>query len=201
MELDLDLVASFLTLVGEPHYGHAAQVLHLTPSALSRQIQRLERQLDAVLVDRGPAGVVELTPAGHRFAADATGLLALAHAASQRARSGERAYTMRIGFPSACRGLLERVGLPGLPRGLVGFPEVHLVGLLVPAAELGRCLVQRRVDIAVTSAPTADPTMDSVRGPAGGWYVHCRHADGRATVRAVVRGLTDSTHAEGKLAG
>jgi DNA-binding transcriptional LysR family regulator len=190
MELDLNLVASFLALVEEQHYGHAAQRLHLTPSALSRQIQRLERQLEVVLVDRGPAGVLELTPAGRTLATDGAGLLALAQTACRRARTTEPALTMRIGFPSADRECLEQLGFPGVTRGLVRrFPELHLVGLGVPVADLGRCLAQRRVDVAVTRSPTVDPAVDSIPGGARGWYVQCRHTDRRAAVRAVVRQL------------
>ncbi|MEV6865215.1 LysR family transcriptional regulator, partial [Streptosporangium subroseum] len=68
MDLDLGLVADFLVLVKEGHYGRAAVRLHLTSSALTKRIQRLERQLGVVLVERGPAGVFAVTSAGRRFA-------------------------------------------------------------------------------------------------------------------------------------
>ena len=71
----------------------------MTPSALSKRIQRLERQLGVTVVDRGPAGVLRVTTAGRRFA-DAAGPL-LAHAATVRetARTRPDRYTVRIGFP------------------------------------------------------------------------------------------------------
>jgi DNA-binding transcriptional LysR family regulator len=45
MDLDLSCVASFLVLLDERHYGRAAAKLNLTSSALSKRIQRLERQV------------------------------------------------------------------------------------------------------------------------------------------------------------
>ena len=56
MELDLGLASSFLVLAEERHYGRAAARLHLTSPALTKRIQRLERQLGVVLLQRGPAG-------------------------------------------------------------------------------------------------------------------------------------------------
>ncbi|MFC7648577.1 LysR family transcriptional regulator [Streptosporangium lutulentum] len=56
MDLDLGLVADFLVLVKERHYGRAAGRLHLTSSALTKRIHRLERQLGVALVERSPAG-------------------------------------------------------------------------------------------------------------------------------------------------
>ena len=53
--MDLGLVASFMTLVDEEHFGRAAARLHLTSPALTKRIQRLERQLGVTLIERGSA--------------------------------------------------------------------------------------------------------------------------------------------------
>ena len=45
----------------------AAELLHVTPSAVSQQIGRLEREVGVALLDRGPRGVT-LTPAGRILA-------------------------------------------------------------------------------------------------------------------------------------
>lgn len=45
----------------------AADLLHVTPSAVSQQIQRLEREEGVTVLDRGPRGVT-LTPAGRVLA-------------------------------------------------------------------------------------------------------------------------------------
>jgi DNA-binding transcriptional LysR family regulator len=56
MELDLGLASSFLVLAEEGHYGRAAARLHVTSPALTKRIQRLERQLGVVVLQRGSAG-------------------------------------------------------------------------------------------------------------------------------------------------
>ncbi|WP_424532783.1 LysR family transcriptional regulator [Sphaerisporangium viridialbum] len=87
MDLDLGLVADFLVLVEERHYGRAAVRLHLTSSALTKRIQRLEGQLGVALVERGPAGVLAVTSAGRRFAIAAEPLIAQANAARENVRA------------------------------------------------------------------------------------------------------------------
>lgn len=54
---------AFLTLAETLHFARAAAACHLSPSALSRQIQRLEQDLDCRLFERDRRRV-QLTPAG-----------------------------------------------------------------------------------------------------------------------------------------
>jgi LysR family positive regulator for ilvC len=56
----------FLALSQTLHFGRAARACHLSPSALSRSIQRLETQLGEALFDRQHHSVA-LTPAGEAF--------------------------------------------------------------------------------------------------------------------------------------
>jgi len=56
----------FLELSRSLHFGRAARACHVSPSALSRSIQRLENQLDEPLFERSHHRVA-LTPAGERF--------------------------------------------------------------------------------------------------------------------------------------
>ncbi|MGH3249349.1 MAG: LysR family transcriptional regulator, partial [Trebonia sp.] len=64
--IDLALARSFIVVAEQRHFGRAAAALHLTPSSLSRQITRLERQVGARLLDRTPRGT-QLTEAGRSF--------------------------------------------------------------------------------------------------------------------------------------
>jgi DNA-binding transcriptional LysR family regulator len=162
MELDLGLASSFLVLAEEGHYGRAAARLHLTSSALTKRIQRLERQLGVVLLQRGPAGVLQVTAAGLRFA-EATGpLLAHAEAARRAARQGPSRYTVRIGVPAGGRPCLAGIGLAKITHDLHrSYPEVHFMCRDIPFSELDACLDDKTVDVLWTSAPVPNATVDS----------------------------------------
>ncbi|HEX4361848.1 MAG TPA: LysR family transcriptional regulator [Pseudonocardia sp.] len=97
--LSLDHVRGFVTVAEEGHFGRAAARLRITQPPLSRQIQKLEREVGVRLLDRTQGGAV-LTAAGRAFLAEARRLLAAAEAAPDTARrvaAGELG-TVRIGF-------------------------------------------------------------------------------------------------------
>lgn len=56
----------FIQLATTQHFAKAAAVCHLSPSAISRQLQRLEREVGKTLVERDNRQV-RLTPAGRHF--------------------------------------------------------------------------------------------------------------------------------------
>jgi DNA-binding transcriptional LysR family regulator len=162
MELDLGLASSFLVLAEEGHYGRAAARLHLTSPALTKRIQRLERQLGVVLLQRGPGGVLRVTPAGLRFAVASGPLLAHAEAARQAARQGPLRYTVRIGIPAGARLSLARIGLAQITQELHrSYPEAHFTCRDIPFPELNECLDDKTVDVLWTSAPVPNATVDS----------------------------------------
>lgn len=68
----------FMLLTESLHFGRAAQAAHLSPSALSRTIQRLETELDCRLFERSNREV-RLTPAGRTLQAQAQELLERLH--------------------------------------------------------------------------------------------------------------------------
>ena len=163
MDLDLGLAASFLVLVQERHYGRAAARLHVTSPALTKRIQRLERQLGVALIERGPVGVLCVTGAGRRFA-DAAGPL-LAHAESARASAlrQPRPYVVRIGVPAGAGGFLFRIGLSAIVRNIRrSCPEASFACREVPFPVLDGCLSDGSVDVLWTSTPVRDPLVESV---------------------------------------
>lgn len=90
MDLDLGCVADFLVLLEEGSYRRAAGRLHLSTSALSRRMKRLEHQVGVPLLVRGPIGTSGATTAGLAFAEGAGPLLQVAHEA--RASACRRAF-------------------------------------------------------------------------------------------------------------
>jgi DNA-binding transcriptional LysR family regulator len=76
----------FVTLAEELHFGRAAEREHIVQSALSQQLQRLERQLGVCLLERSTHHV-GLTAAGAAFLIEARQILAHVSRAEGIARS------------------------------------------------------------------------------------------------------------------
>ena len=97
-ELDLTKLRAFVTLAEYLHFGRAVEALHLTQPGLSRQIQTLERQLDARLLERDRRNVT-LTEAGRQLLEDAVPLLEAVNATRQRvARAARGPRRLVVGF-------------------------------------------------------------------------------------------------------
>jgi DNA-binding transcriptional LysR family regulator len=162
----LGLAASFVVLAEERHFGKAASRLHLSSSALTKQIQRLERQLDAVLIERGPAGVSHLTAAGLRFAIEVVPLLAHADAVRRAARGADQALTIRLGFPAYSEPILQRMGMATIAATVRHtFPWTRIAVQDVPFDGLWACLSDRRVDILWTDAAVRQASVESTPLP------------------------------------
>ena len=87
----------FVELARTLHFGRAARACHVSPSTLSRSIQRLEAQLGERLLERAHHSLT-LTDAGDRFRRHALSVLEEWHRFdSERARSrGELAGTVHV---------------------------------------------------------------------------------------------------------
>ena len=112
MDVELRLWRSFVTVADELHYGRAAERLHITQPALSRQIRDLERALGATLFDRTTRRVT-LTTAGRAVLTQARRALTEAERAVSIARDAASGGTGHIVI-----GVLPAVSLATLP-GLI----------------------------------------------------------------------------------
>ncbi len=161
MDLDVGLIPGLLALAEEGHYGRAAARLHLTTSALTKRVQRLERQVGATLLERGPAGVLGLTPAGQRFVVAAEPLLAQAAAACQAAQGVGSPCLIRVGFPAETN-FQQRIDLAGLVHEVRrSYPELKVRCVGVPFEHLTSSLTERRIDVLCTIAPVHHAAVDS----------------------------------------
>ncbi|MFZ5815276.1 MAG: LysR family transcriptional regulator [Bacillota bacterium] len=146
----LNLLESFCVVVEMGSLNKAAEALHLTQPAITRQIKALEAQLGAVLLTRTPHGV-ELTPAGqavlpHARAAVAA-VTACRHAASEAAGAGPE--RLRIGA-----GMM--LTLYTLPPVITAFREAYpsIPVELIPGhrRDVLSQLLDYRVDVAFISS-------------------------------------------------
>jgi DNA-binding transcriptional LysR family regulator len=110
--MEIRQLTYFLAVAETLHFARAAESLGLAPSALSMQIQRLERELGARLLARTKRSVT-LTSAGKLFLQEARVALAqFEHARRVAARAGRgEAGAIRIGYviSAASCGIVQAI--------------------------------------------------------------------------------------------
>lgn len=97
--MDLRQLACFVAVAEELNFSRAALRMHISQPPLSRQIARLESELNVRLLDRSPQAVT-LTAGGLGLLPEARRILRLAAAAPETARRAARGETgtLKIGF-------------------------------------------------------------------------------------------------------
>ncbi|WP_131737332.1 LysR family transcriptional regulator [Actinomadura roseirufa] len=99
--MELRQLRYFVAVSEELKFGRAAAREHIVQSALSQQIQRLEREVDVRLLDR-TTHYVALTPAGAAFLVEARRILAHVERAAQVARTAQgTSPALRVGIVDA----------------------------------------------------------------------------------------------------
>lgn len=136
------------------HFGRAAAQVHLSQSALSRQIQRLEADLEVCLFDRTTRRAT-LTASGRAFLRDAREVLHWADRARTSARDAAdgRGGTLRLGAVSSATVRL----VPELLRSFRAHAprsSVHLVERF--QEEIADALRSREIDVGISRGPFVD---------------------------------------------
>lgn len=119
----LHLLRSFGTVVRFGGISRAAEALHLTQSAVSKQVQELERWIGVDLFERSRKRLV-LTPAGERYEKVVTGLLArLEEATLELITDSEGGGALHL---SVLPTLLAKWLIPRLPQLRRQQPQITL---------------------------------------------------------------------------
>ncbi|MES3022209.1 MAG: LysR family transcriptional regulator [Pseudomonadota bacterium] len=116
--MNLSDLRIFVSAARRPTLGAAALELHLSPSAVSKALRRLEDSLGTALFDRSAKQLV-LNQSGQRLLARAQGLLALAEQARDDIMGERAALDCRIGGPAVLlwrHGRMAAQALRGWPR-------------------------------------------------------------------------------------
>lgn len=152
--MNLKQIEYFIALAEELHFGRAAERLGMAQPPLSRQIQQIEADLGAQLINRG-RNAISLTQAGERFYERGSALLAeLGDIRLEIRRIGQGAEgRLRIGFVgSATYGMLPTI----LKSFRASWPEVNLSLVPMNNAQLQRSLIRRDIDIAIARPALTD---------------------------------------------
>jgi len=155
--MELRQLRYFVTLAEELHFGRAAAREHIVQSALSQQLQRLERELGVRLLERSTHHV-GLTVAGAAFLVEARKIVAQVDRAAQIARSAaESSPRLRVGIIDASYDSMPQI----LHEVQARFPDlvIHQVEANVP--EQYQQLLDGRLDVGIGRAALAPPGVAS----------------------------------------
>lgn len=156
MDLDLRKLRSFVSVAERLSFVQAAEELHITQPALSRQIQALEEELGVPLLVRDRRGTA-LTGPGRQLLEDARALLDAAAGVERRVRAAARdAHEFTVGF------------MPGVPSTAIVrefaalVPEVVVDVALVPMDEQESFLHDGRVDVSFLRLPVRSRAVRTI---------------------------------------
>ncbi|GAB3665880.1 LysR family transcriptional regulator [Actinocorallia lasiicapitis] len=155
--MELRQLRYFVSLSEELHFGRAAAREHIVQSALSQQIQRLEREVGVSLVERSTHHVA-LTAAGALFLVEARQILAQVERATAVARNAASAApTLRVGIIDSSYDSMPQI----LHEVQARYPDliIHQVEAGVP--EQFQQLVDGRLDVGIGRAALAPPQITS----------------------------------------
>jgi len=154
--MDLEDLAAVQAVVHQGTFSAAAVSLKVAQPALSRRIQRLERELGGLLFDRLPRHAAA-TPLGDAVANAAAAILNEVESARADAMAIARGAAGRIRMSSLAGGI------PALARGLSLFQQRHpevVVELRALDAEAAvHALRERRVDLATLPGSAVEPGL------------------------------------------
>lgn len=159
--MDLDALRLFLHLSETLHFARTSHECHISPSALSRAIQRLERSVGQPLFDRDNRSV-ELTRAGARFrqfAADTLAAWERVHAELGAPGAQLRGAISIFATVTACQSFLPEL----LSRFRQAHPDIHIRLETGYAADALAMLETQAVDVTVAALPKKVPRRLATR--------------------------------------
>jgi DNA-binding transcriptional LysR family regulator len=145
--MELTHLRYFVAVAEELHFGHAARELHITQPPLSKQIKRLEEELEVKLFNR-TSRRVELTEAGIFFFKEAKAILARADYVSGKMRDIAKGSSgsLSLGFNESAINTF----LPGTIRKFrEKYPEVKLILHELETAVQFEALHSAQIDLGI----------------------------------------------------
>lgn len=150
--MDLRHLRNFLAVVEAGGISSAARKLHLTQSALSRQVKGLEELLGVELLRRDAHSVTP-TAAGELLATEGRKLMQMADSALERVQRAGNHCVLRVGYAPSLAGDF-------LPLAIQRFSQLH-PGVRVSLADLSSSemlaeLANDKLDVIVAPSPAVD---------------------------------------------
>ena len=147
MKIDVLGLQAFTAIVDRGSFGEAAQMLHISQTALSHRLKALEAQLDSALIDRTTRSW-ELTPIGERFYPRAKRLVEELQESFRELSDTARERYGHITIASISMTAVELV-----PQAIQIysrlFPNIRTRILELPSPGVVEAVVQGRADIGI----------------------------------------------------
>ncbi|MDD2706791.1 MAG: HTH-type transcriptional activator IlvY [Verrucomicrobiae bacterium] len=149
--MDSHAIEQFLHLARSLHFGRTSSACNLSPSALSRSIQRLEEELGCKLLERDNR-TVRLTDDGRTFREFAEAFKTDWQALRERLSSNRKTISGTLRF--YCSVTASYTFLPViLSKFRTAFPSIHIRLETGAAAIAVERILRREVDVAVAAKP------------------------------------------------
>lgn len=160
MTFDLKQLNAFLTIVSTGSLGRAAETLHITQPALSRTVQRLERQVGAPLFERHSKGM-QLTAIGSSLLPHATLLLREAENATEEinAMRGLAKGTIRVGAVGNVASLMLPLAIGAV---LEKWPQLTVFIIEGVWDRLAEGLVKHEIDLALSAVADTPDEIEAI---------------------------------------
>lgn len=171
LQLDPDLLRTFVAIVDGGGFTQAAKQIHRTQSAVSMQVRRLEEMLGRALFQRDGRGV-QLAPDGEALLGYARRLLRLHDEAVAALTRPDLAGLVRIGTPD---DYVDRFLPEILARFARAFPRVQVEVNCEPSVTLRRMLAEERLDLALITCTPGAETGEVLRREPVVWAAAERH--------------------------
>jgi DNA-binding transcriptional LysR family regulator len=159
VDLDTELLKTFLEVRKTRHFGRAADNLYITQAAVSARIKLLEELLGATLFIR-KRNNIQLSSEGERLIPHAeTVLLALARARQDVALRDSGSSPMHIGVRTGIWGAALQRKLHTLQKNM---PDLVLHVESLEPDSLTRMLLDRTLDMAILYEPPSLPELECI---------------------------------------
>lgn len=157
--MDFRQLRYFQAIVEEGSFSRAASRLNIAQPALSLHVRRMEEDIGAPLLLRGPHGVTP-TEAGEVLARRAAALLAdLAQTREElRSLGHEPTGTVRLGLPGTISNLIS---VPVIAGSRAQFPKIKIIVAEAMSGYVREWLLDGRIDLAVVYTELRDTGVRS----------------------------------------
>ena len=154
--MELRHLRYFVAVAEELHFSKAAERLHITPPSLTQQIQALEAELGARLLDRTKR-LVKLTDAGQRLLYEARATLQQAERTERIGKQAGRGEVGRIEIGYTTSAVTSGVTVHVLSAYRELFDQVELRLHRMDTPRQFEYMLEGRIDIGFIRSPTRYP--------------------------------------------